>query len=71
MRQRLANALQLRRDLRHVNHHLQKHPDDAELRARKEKLQDQVIEILFDEVVDLSRDIEGVRASANRNRYVR
>lgn len=69
MRQRMIQIAGLRRELSFASYHLKNNPDDAEMRERKDKAQAQIIELLADEVADLSRDLDSVRATANRRRY--
>lgn len=69
MRQRTIQITAMRRELGFTSYHLKNNPDDPEMRARKDKAQTQIIELLADEVADLSRDLESVRATANCYRY--
>lgn len=66
MRQRMMTLNGLRRELAFASYHLKNNPGDAEMRERKDKVQGQIIELLAEEVVDLSRDLDSVRAAANR-----
>lgn len=71
MRQRLANALHLRREMNHLRFHLEKNPGDADTKRKLDEIQVKLIDMLIDELADQSRDIDSIRAQSGRNRFMR
>jgi len=52
----------LRRELHLLRSELAKAPDDAEIKRKLDELQPRLIDLLIEELVDQSRDIDSIRA---------
>lgn len=57
MRNRMVNALHLKREMNRLSQQLSKEPDNLELLKRKSDVTDKLLDLMVDEMADMARDI--------------
>lgn len=69
MRRGLISIVHLTREHRSLAHKLRVNPEDQEARHKKDELTDRLIESMSEELLDLARELDSLKARTNRNRH--